>query len=927
MAAYHKVEVSLNTNAVEVGIPSPQTVNVVVPTIGPTGPTGSVGPVGPTGPQGVPGTGLEVLTVQGDLLYQGASTGQRLPIGTSGQVLKVANGIPAWGNESGAVTSVNGEVGAVTITASSIDAAADNHSHQPADIFADAAKVASSSAIFSGIYFRNGDDNGKGLYEDPDSRNYFWWDSDLSKWFLANAADSNRFESSSNTLFPWQATGWTPISPQTGTLTVAQANLYEASGASANESLLRTPKSGNATSDQLVLGSDSRLSDSRTPSSHAHGNLTNSGAVGTTANLPLKTGTNGVIEAGSFGTAAGSFCAGDDARLSDARTPSSTLVHKASHATGGTDALAPSDIGAQSIFVTESLVITTPSQVNLTSARSKIFDIIQYAGQQVDVKLPSTNAIEGDVFVFRWGTGSDSIRIIQSSSGSPVTTVSSGEQKRLIRGSVDFWSVVPVDTHTHAATAITSGTLDIARLPVGTGSTQVAAGNHTHVVADVTGAAASGSITSSGLTQATARILGRTSASTGSIEEIQIGSGLSLSAGELSSTVSAGIPATILDAKGDLIVGSADNTAARLAVGATNGHALVVDSAETLGMKWSAVSGVTSGSVDNAILRADGTGGAASQSSDLVIDDATTSTANNVAITNQHSGQTNSSLVLSPKGTGAIIIGPKPDGTTTGGNARGSYAFDFVTNRSAATQVASGANAFAFGFRCTASGNYGAAFGFASTASGEAAFAAGQSTASNIQSAALGNSSASGIYSFSTGTGNAGGRASCAVGEDTHASGDYSLAFGVRTRATRHSQFSHASGRFASSGDVQNSRFHLFVKTTNATATEMTMDGTRLSIPSGRVMGMIVNIVGAKSDGSAVAHYVRQVACKNVAGTSTLVGAVTTIGADQEDNASTDVAITISDANDAVTISVTGIASETWRWCATVDCSEFAYGT
>jgi hypothetical protein len=120
MAAYHKVEVSLNTNAVEVGIPSPQTVNVVVPTIGPAGPTGSVGPVGPTGPQGVPGTGLEVLTTQGDILYQGASTGQRLAIGTSGQVLKVANGIPAWANESGAVTSVNGETGAVTVNSPTI---------------------------------------------------------------------------------------------------------------------------------------------------------------------------------------------------------------------------------------------------------------------------------------------------------------------------------------------------------------------------------------------------------------------------------------------------------------------------------------------------------------------------------------------------------------------------------------------------------------------------------------------------------------------------------------------------------------------------------------------------------------------------------------------------------------------------------------
>jgi hypothetical protein len=120
MAAYHKVEVSLNTNAVEVGIPSPQTVNVTLPTIGPAGPTGSVGPAGPTGPQGVPGTGLEVLTVQGDLLYQGASTGQRLAIGTAGQILKVNAGAtaPEWGAApASGVSSVNGATGAVTIGA------------------------------------------------------------------------------------------------------------------------------------------------------------------------------------------------------------------------------------------------------------------------------------------------------------------------------------------------------------------------------------------------------------------------------------------------------------------------------------------------------------------------------------------------------------------------------------------------------------------------------------------------------------------------------------------------------------------------------------------------------------------------------------------------------------------------------------------
>lgn len=60
-----------------------------------------------------------------------------------------------------------------------------------------------------------------------------------------------------------------------------------------------------------------------TPSSHAHGNITNDGAIGSTANLPLITTTSGVITVGSFGTTANTFCQGNDSRLSDARTPTS----------------------------------------------------------------------------------------------------------------------------------------------------------------------------------------------------------------------------------------------------------------------------------------------------------------------------------------------------------------------------------------------------------------------------------------------------------------------------------------------------------------------------------------------------------------------------------------------------------------------------
>jgi hypothetical protein len=221
--------------------------------------------------------------------------------------------------------------------------------------------------------------------------------------------------------------------------------------------------------------------DSRTPTSHTHGNLTNAGAIGTTANLPLRTGTNGVIEAGSFGTAAGSFCAGDDVRLSDDRDPN---LHAASHLPDGAD-----EIFDQS----------------LNTADYPTFLGIQLAGG--DVTWGLNNILSG------FGNSIDFENGIIDSFG--------------MNAQADAFQIQDINDPTKEArfnpANITTGTLREFTFPDADGTL-----------------ALQGAITTSGLTQATARILGRTTASTGAVEEITIGTGLSLSAGELSATGGSG---------------------------------------------------------------------------------------------------------------------------------------------------------------------------------------------------------------------------------------------------------------------------------------------------------------------------------------------------------------------------------------------------
>lgn len=109
-----------------------------------------------------------------------------------------------------------------------------------------------------------------------------------------------------------------------------------------------TTGSFGTTANTFCQGNDSRLSDARTPTSHTHGNISNAGAIGSSANLPIITTTNGVLTTGTFGTTSGTFCAGDDARLSDTRNTANSVTFK-SDGTGDAASIAFNGSAARTI--------------------------------------------------------------------------------------------------------------------------------------------------------------------------------------------------------------------------------------------------------------------------------------------------------------------------------------------------------------------------------------------------------------------------------------------------------------------------------------------------------------------------------------------------------------------------------------------------
>jgi len=135
-------------------------------------------------------------------------------------------------------------------------------------------------------------------------------------------SDIQQGGATSGQVLEWSGTAWAPATLSGGgggTVTSVTAGTGLTGGTITGTGTIAADF--GTTSGTICQGNDSRLSDARTPTSHAHGNITNAGAIGTTAFKPIITSVGGELVAGDFGTTNGTFCQGNDSRLSDARTP------------------------------------------------------------------------------------------------------------------------------------------------------------------------------------------------------------------------------------------------------------------------------------------------------------------------------------------------------------------------------------------------------------------------------------------------------------------------------------------------------------------------------------------------------------------------------------------------------------------------------
>ncbi|CAB4128323.1 hypothetical protein UFOVP99_26 [uncultured Caudovirales phage] len=264
---------------------------------------------------------------------------------------------------------------------------------------------------------------------------------------------------------------------------------------------------------------------------------------------------------------------------------------------------------------------------------------------------------------------------------------------------------------------------------------------------------------------------------------------------------------------------------------------------------------------------------------------------------------TNINLALSPKGTGALMA-HVPDSGTGGGNARGTNAVDWQTTRSAATQVASGANS-------TISGGTG-------------------NTASGLQTTVLGGSGNTATGNQAIAGGNAVGATgtwSVALGRLTLADGTAALAtgFGARSHGLYGARV-HGATAITTNGDAQMGDYSMSGRSTAGAAVRLTADGGAAgaanvaNIPNATGWNGSLAVVARDQTTGGTYHWTfnRLAMSRNANAASTVISASTvdfvSLGTQTGTPASGSLAISADTTNGGLNLTFTPVSGNTNTW-------------
>lgn len=167
------------------------------------------------------------------------------------------------------------------------------------------------------------------------------------------------------------------------------------------------------------------------------------------------------------------------------------------------------------------------------------------------------------------------------------------------------------------------------------------------------------------------------------------------------------------------------------------------------------------------------------------------------------------------------------------------------------------------------------------------------------------------------------------VGSNNTGSGAYSTAAGVFAIAANYGENAESSGRFAAAGDAQRSRLGARRATTDATPTELRLDGgsTRLVLADNSCYRFTIEVAGLKSDGSAGCGFEVRGTIRRGSGAASVALVGTNVSESWIDTALSGAAFaaTADTTNGALSMTVTGVAATSIRWNATIRLTKVSF--